>query len=377
LLSPNHSESLPISVNFQGTWTQWLLFWGLLAVLSGCSTIDAARYDAPVAPPFVGAMAPNQELTRVKIIARGKIPSPETVAPADNGDIYTGSAIDGKIWKISFTRDGQEKISLFADPGGCSLGLRFDKKGNLIVCNKSLGLLSISAHGKVTTLTNQAGGIPIGYANDLDIASDGKIYFTDASDKFYKGDSMVASGFDMLEARPHGRLLVYDPRDKSTNVLLDGLYFANGVTLSCKQDYVLVNETFRYRVSRYWLKGPKTNQHDYLIENLPGAPDGVRTSARCTYWIALPAKRSGLVDQLHQHPQIKNFISLLPASLWLRADPYGLIIEVNEKGQIIRSLHDPTGHIFMVSNATEKGDSLYLGFIRGSALASYKLSKTD
>jgi sugar lactone lactonase YvrE len=348
----------------------------LATLLPGCSSIDAVSYDAPKAPAMTGVMSPNQELTHAKLIAEGKIPSPETVTPDDKGNIYSGSAKDGKIWKISVRPGEPEKVTLFADPGGSTLGHRFDAAGNLIVCNKGLGLLSIAPDGKVTTLTNQVDGKPIGYADDLDIAKDGKIYFSDATDKFVKGDSMVASGFDMLEARPHGRLLVYDPVDKSTKVLLDGLYFANGVTLSCKQDYVLVNETFRYRVARYWLKGPKKGQRDLLIDNLPGAPDGIRTSSNCTFWVALPAKRSDLVDNLHKQPGVKNFVSTLPASWWLKADPYGLVIEVDEDGKILKSLHDPTGRIYMISNATQKDDNLYIGCIRGSSVAVYQLPHT-
>jgi len=37
---------------------------------------------------------------------------------------------------------------------------------------------------------------------------------------------------DLFEARPHGRLLRYDPVSRRTTVLLRDLYFANGVALS-------------------------------------------------------------------------------------------------------------------------------------------------
>lgn len=38
-------------------------------------------------------------------------------------------------------------------------------------------------------------------------------------------------------------------------MLLKDLYFANGVALSKDESFVLVAETFQYRISRYWLKG--------------------------------------------------------------------------------------------------------------------------
>lgn len=41
---------------------------------------------------------------------------------------------------------------------------------------------------------------------------------------------------------------------------------------------------------------------------------------------------------------------------------YGLIVEVNEEGQVIRSLHDPTGEVIpAVSEVEDKEGVLYLG----------------
>jgi sugar lactone lactonase YvrE len=346
-------------------------------LLVGCAAIQADHYDAPNPPRLEGVLTPNRELTGIPLLAYEKIKAPETIAVDDDGKyLYTGSALDGKIWQLNLSPEAKAKLAVYANPGGCSLGMCLDKTGSLIVCHKSLGLLSIAKDGKVTVLTNEAGGKPIGYANDLAVAHDGKIYFSDASDKFYKGDSMTASGLDMLEARPHGRLLVYDPADKTTKVLLDKLYFANGVTLSCQQDYVLVAETFRYRIRRYWLKGPRQGTHDLFVENLPGTPDGIRTSARCTYWVALPAKRSALLDNLHKNVLLKELISALPPALWLHTDRYGLVVEIDQSGKIVRSLHDQTGRIYMISSVTEHDGKVYLGCIRGSGIGCYELPAT-
>ena len=61
------------------------------------------------------------------------------------------------------------------------------------------------------------------------------VYFSDASSKFQQNEYAL----DLLEGRPWGRLLVFDPVTGKTEVLLDGLYFANGVALSAKEDFVL------------------------------------------------------------------------------------------------------------------------------------------
>ena len=69
------------------------------------------------------------------------------------------------------------------------------------------GLLSIDPNGTVTVLATEVKGTPIGFADDLDIAKDGIIYFSDASTRFSYHDVML----DWFELRPHGRLLSYDP----------------------------------------------------------------------------------------------------------------------------------------------------------------------
>ncbi len=48
-------------------------------------------------------------------------------------------------------------------------------------------------------------------ANDLDIAPDGCIYFTDSTKRYNAYDWML----DSVENRGTGRLLVYDPKDES------------------------------------------------------------------------------------------------------------------------------------------------------------------
>lgn len=48
---------------------------------------------------------------------------------------------------------------------------------------------------------------------------------------------------DILEARPHGRLMSYDPSTKKTTVLVKNLYFANGVSVAPDQKSLIYCET--------------------------------------------------------------------------------------------------------------------------------------
>lgn len=47
------------------------------------------------------------------------------------------------------------------------------------------------------------------------------------------------------------RLLKYDPVRNTTEVLLRNLYFANGVQLSPNEDFILICETAKMRVTKY------------------------------------------------------------------------------------------------------------------------------
>lgn len=208
------------------------------------------------------------------------------------------------------------------------------------------------------------------FTDDLDIGRDGVIYFSDASLRFEQPDYLL----DLLEARPWGRLLSYDPATGKTAVLLKDLYFANGVALSAQQDFVLVNETYRYRITRYWLKGEKAGTHEVFIENLPGLPDNLQGDGAGTFWVALPSPRKADADFLHRNPWLKAQLAKLPRALWPKPVAYGLVIALNEKGEIIRSLHDTSGtHLRMVTSAKPVGDYLYLGSLDNDRIGKLRI----
>ena len=233
------------------------------------SPIDSVAWNPPTAPQLSGPTAPNTLLGTAELIAQGEVYGPEDVAVDQQGRIYVGTQ-DGFIKRVLV--DGS--VETWVETGGRPLGLAIDQGGNLVVCDAYKGLLSINSAGDVTVLTTEADGLPFAFVDDVDIASDGKIYFTDASSKWNQANYML----DLLETRPYGRFLVYDPANKTTTTLIDEMYFSNGVAISEHEDFVLINETWRYRVIRYWLKGDKAGSHDVFIDNLPGFPDGISSN---------------------------------------------------------------------------------------------------
>lgn len=335
------------------------------------SPIDAAAYQPPEAPTLSGPYLPNHDIDQAILVGKGSIPGSEDVDIDAQGRLY-GATADGRIIRVT-TDENNKSVSIetLANTGGRPLGLHWDKQHNLIICDAFKGLLSLSPSGELTTLLTEVDGQTLVFTDDLEITQNGIMYFTDASIKYDQKHYML----DMLEARPWGRLIEYNPTTKQARTLLDGLYFANGVAISPNEDFVLVNETYRYRITRYWIAGPKQGQSDIFIENLPGFPDGISSTDRSTFWVALPTTRNAQADAMHPHPFLKNQVAKLPESMRPKPEHYGLAIELNAQGEVLRSLHDPEGdHFPFITSVQERNEVLYLGSLIGDSIGILPLS---
>ncbi|PAV25431.1 gluconolactonase [Tamilnaduibacter salinus] len=330
------------------------------------SPVDSRAWTPPVAPGLDGKLAPNERLRLAELLAKGQVTGPEDVDVDQAGRIHAGLS-DGRIVRI--WPDG--KVERWVDTGGRPLGLDFDRRGNLIVADASRGLMSIDPGGNTRVLAREAEGLPFRFADDVDVAPDGRIYFTDATSEFSQRDYRL----DLLETRPHGRLLRYDPATGRTDVLMHNLYFANGVAVAPAGDYLLVNETWRYRVLKYHLKGPKAGTAEVLVENLPGFPDGVSVDREGRFWVALATTRNRMVDAVHPYPWIKEQIAKLPDSLKPAPRDYGLVLAMNGDGEILTSLHDTDGrHLKEITSVEPHLDKLYFGTLHGDRIGRLSMS---
>jgi len=186
--------------------------------------IDPVAWDAPEPPPLEGDYAVNDALAAVEVIGADAVSGPEDVAIGPDGRIYA-AALDGRI--VRMNADGSSPKTV-TETGGRPLGLAWDPEGRLIVADADQGLLRIDVGtGSTEVLATEAGGVPFKFTDDVDIGSDGTIYFTDASSRWSYGDAVK----DIFEHRENGRFLSYDPASGETRVLLDKLQFANGVAV--------------------------------------------------------------------------------------------------------------------------------------------------
>src|SRR5262249_7675423 len=141
---------------------------------------------------------PNNLLSRTEWLAKGIATGPEAIAIDSAGRVYTGTR-DGRVLRLSHEGDSVETL---VNTGGRPLGVAFDRQGNVIVADAIKGLLAISPQKGMTVLAKEQGGVRFGLVDDVDVAEDGTIYFSDASSKF----SLQELRADFLEHRPNGRL---------------------------------------------------------------------------------------------------------------------------------------------------------------------------
>jgi sugar lactone lactonase YvrE len=332
--------------------------------------IEPIAWNAPVNLGYTGKFAVNTRLANLELLPIG-YNAPEDIAINKQGQIYV-STETGDI--LHLQADGSQ-AKKWVNTGGRPLGITFDEQGNLLVADAFKGLLCISPEGEISLLTDISEGLAIRYANHLDVAQDGKIYFTDSSSKFSakaSGSTYKASLLDISEHGGHGRLLVYNPHDKTTHTLLKQLNFANGVAISPKQDYLLVNETGSYRVIRYHLTGDKKGQSEIILENLPSFPDNISTGSNGRYWIALVSPRSAILDTLSNAPFLRKVIQRMPAFLRPKAVAYSHIIAIDGQGQVIEDRQDPAGHYGMNTSVIETKEYLYIGNLFTAQLGRIK-----
>jgi sugar lactone lactonase YvrE len=336
--------------------------------------IDPVAWEAPVDAGLVDPFEPNDRLRKARLIDLGSHQGPEDVAEGSDGLIYTATN-GGQV--IRFDATGNN-IEVFAETGGRPLGLEFDTSGNLLVANAYLGLQRITPDGTVEVLTDEYDGEPILYADDVAVANNGMVYFSDASSKFgamKTGGSYEASLMDLMEHGGHGRIYRYDQATKETSIILDGLNFANGVAISGDQQYLMINETGSYRVLRHWLEGPDAGDTEIAIDNLPGFPDNINNGLNGRFWVGLVAPRSKLLDDMSGKPWLRKLVQRLPASVRPKAVPSSHVIAINADGEVLMNLQDTNARMPALTGVCETRSTLWLSSLFGNRVG--KLDKSD
>jgi ribose transport system permease protein len=333
-------------------------------------------------PTSSGPFMLNDRLNAVEVIAQGEVESPEDVILDDDDMLYSGNR-QGDI--IRYFPPEYTRHEVYAHIGGSPLGMAFDTQGDLLVCVGGMGLYRIAkADRSVTLVTDETNrslfsvvdDSRLRLADDLDIAPDGKIYFSEATVRYEMHDWPV----DALESRGNGRIICHDPKTGRTTTLLRNLTFPNGICTAHDGKSILFAESWACRISRYWIEGPKKGKSEVLVDRLPGYPDNINRASDGSYWVALMGMRTPALDLALGMPAFrKRMARRIAADQWLYPNlNIGCVARFGDDGTVHESLWDQSAanHPMITSMREHKG-WLYLGGITNNRIGRVRLSGRD
>lgn len=312
-----------------------------------------------------------------------RLVAPEDVAIDDQQRVYTGTST-GLIMRYSGPALHDREV--FCRTGGQVRGLTFDKGGNLIVCVAGIGLMSVAPDGSMKRLADETprtvGRVKddsrLLMLDDLDIAKDGMIYFTEGSTRYNIDEWLL----DSIEARPNGRILAYDPKTGKTRALLNGIVHPGGICVERSGQSFLYSETWLCRISRFYFAGPKAGRKEVVVDDLPGYPDNINPSSDGGFWVAMVAMRTRVSDIAMRMPSFrKRMTRRLPVDNWLLPNfNAGCIVKLSKDGQPVETLWDLGGTkqaYSTITSAVEDRGHLYVGGIFNVRIGRVDLPSAD
>lgn len=295
--------------------------------------------------------------------------APETMVFHDS---YLYASVSGNyIIRIREDGSGLEEI---IHTSGSILGFDFDDTGNLYFCDatydKDGGAICVAYADedyRVEPLVRAVNGTPLTYPDSLCISSDGKIFFSDATDvKASDSDLMVATSVAAISHRTTGSLYMFDPGNGESCMIVTGFCFTNGVQLTADESAILVNDTYSSQTWRIDLRLRNAvlgdNGTSVLLGNIPGCVDNMQKGLEGHYWIGMPGPRIAILERLSQKLWFRNLVLNLPDAALLKmsgAVPYDLsAVCINEQGDVLQYIC--IAESVQTTGITETEERLYI-----------------
>jgi hypothetical protein len=307
---------------------------------------------------------------------------PSTVPPFDDavflqdGAIALVTATDGQIWRVNVANHAAEPI---VDPPLMAYGIHEapGDPNHVYFCasrsyaeaapDERVGLYRLALDTRkveplvldvpVTDLMNER---PVVYADDdpgapelrpgataasrplivcdnLEVSEDGqRIYFSEPFD--YSNASVDDALDEAIALSPNGRLWRYDVATRSTRLIAEGFHFINGVLYDLhpgqqREESVLVTQTSLFRLTRFYLRGPKAGRDEVVLDGLTGLDDGMDRDASGRIWLALFSNRTMLLTWVHEHAWIKPLLMRVPARLLMALPQETGVLVVSPDGR--------------------------------------------
>ena len=157
-------------------------------------------------------------------------------------------------------------------------GNAYDKQGRLISCEHSTSrVVRTEAEGSFTVLADRYDGKELNSPNDVIVASDGTIYFTDpvygrTLESVGRVRPVELSVRGVYRLTPAGEL----------SLIIDNLLGPNGLCLSLDESLLYVNDSERGHIKRFHLSGDQVEGGEAWAQPKgarPGSVDGMKVDS--------------------------------------------------------------------------------------------------
>jgi sugar lactone lactonase YvrE len=230
------------------------------------------------------------------------------------------------------------------------------------------------ASATLDVLVESVDGRRLKFCSNVTETSDGTIYFTESTSDFHF-EHFTAP---IVEARGRGGLFRLNT-DGTVTTLVDGLYFANGVTPTADESALVFAETQARRLSKYWLAGPRAGSVTRLAVNLPGMPDNLSTGADGRIWTAMVSEANAALEWLlPRAPIIRKLVWRLPDRLQPQINPEIWAVAFDpDNGAPVAGLRTKHPDFGAVTGVVEAADKLWMGTISFATVAHVDLAATQ
>jgi gluconolactonase len=248
--------------------------------------LSGTRYPDPRVEVLDRRFTARQGNAAIERIATGFRWAEGPVYFADGGYLLWSDIPNNRIMRW-LEEDGH--VSVFRANSHHTNGNTRDREGRLLSCEHDTRRVTRTEHdGRITVLMDRFSGKPLNGPNDIVVAADGAVWFTDPGygiDGPYEGHTAPAE----LPCNVY-RL---DPASGAATVVAGDFTRPNGIAFSPDERRLYIVDTGithggPSHIRVFDVDGPKLANGRVFAENYaPGMPDGVRTDAEGNVWCSM------------------------------------------------------------------------------------------
>lgn len=205
---------------------------------------------------------------------------------ASAGSFVFSDVATSTMWRWS---PADQEPAVFRSPSHHANGNAVDAEGRLVTCeHQTRRVTRTEADGSITVVADSFEGRPLNSPNDVIVARDGAIWFTDPPYGLLRGEC----GPDARQEQPVSGVYRCDPHTGAVALVIDCLDKPNGLGFSPDERILYVSDTghshraggnhhiFRFDFDDKGTVGPLT----VFAEILPAASDGFKLDSAGKIW---------------------------------------------------------------------------------------------